>query len=98
MEPAFPALDCALAAAGWERIVCDSPEASAAHAALSRETTPLGAGAGAHRDFLARAARRCKALLFADAAGNAEKAACLARAYLDRLVTLRERAAERRGR
>ncbi len=98
LEPAFPALDCVLATSGWERIVCASPEASAAHAALSRETPVLGGSAGAHRTFVDAAARRCGARLSRNPAGDAETAACLASAYLDRLFSLREKAAERRGR
>ncbi len=98
IEPAFPALDCVLATGGWERIVCASPEASAAHAALSRETPMLGIGAAAHRAFLDAAARRCGARLSRNPVGDAETAACLAHAYLDRLVSLREKAADRRGR
>jgi hypothetical protein len=92
VEPAFPALDCVLAGEGWQRIVCDSPEASAAHATLSRETALIADNAGAHRAFLAAAARRCGARAKGTAAGNAETAACLAQAYGDRLIALREAA------
>ncbi len=98
VEPAFPALDCVLAVNGWERIVCASPEASAAHATLSRESPALGGGTDAHRAFLVAAAKRCGARPSSSAARDAETTACLARAYHDRLVSLREKAADRRGR
>lgn len=90
VQPAWPALDCVLASQPWERIVCEDPEASLAHALLAREGPTTAA---ARRAFLTEAARRCLAgRASANKAETSLAAACLAFAYMEERLRLREAA------